>query len=178
MFNFFKKSDDSIKVIDRIWMTESAKLNGLLTFAKAESKLMIVCWFPDTAEKLTEAFNQSGYPSAPVYLVRDLHAAMVRLHNVVFAEHYPTRHKEQEVFKSWQLKQAVVYSSLEDPLFRQFGGARVMEMMRKLGMDDSSQIEHSLVSKSIRNAQEKIEKKVTLEQPATSAAEWMERNYQ
>lgn len=176
MFNLFKKRDESVKVIDRIWMSQTAKYNGLLALAKEDPELMIITWFSDTAESLKSAFIESAHPGAPVHLVRELHGGLVRSHKVVFAEHYPIRSKEQQVFKQWQLEKAIVHSSLDEPLFQQFGGERIVDMMKKLGMSETSQIEHTLVSKSIRNAQDKVESKVTVEQPATSSREWIERN--
>lgn len=49
------------------------------------------------------------------------------------------------------------YVSLEDDLMRLFGSDRIMNIVETLGMDDSMAIEHSLLSKSIENAQKKVE---------------------
>jgi len=49
------------------------------------------------------------------------------------------------------------YISLEDDLMRLFGSDSLAGIMDKLGMDDSMPIEHSLISKSIENAQRKVE---------------------
>ena len=49
------------------------------------------------------------------------------------------------------------YVSLEDDLMRIFGGERMMGLMEKLGMEDGEVIEHRWVSKSIENAQRKVE---------------------
>lgn len=49
------------------------------------------------------------------------------------------------------------YVSLEDDLMRLFGSDRIMNIVESLGMDDSMAIEHSLLSKSIENAQKKVE---------------------
>ncbi|MDP4262619.1 MAG: hypothetical protein Q8941_08815 [Bacteroidota bacterium] len=48
--------------------------------------------------------------------------------------------------------------------------------MKKIGAKENSMIEHKMVSASIKNAQEKIEKKVLIEHTAQSQKEWMERN--
>jgi hypothetical protein len=176
MFNLFKKKKDSVKVIDRIWMSQAAKWKGLIELSKQDPSLLIVTWFGHTAEQLQAAFTEAGFASAPIQVARELHGALVKSHNVVFAEHYPVRTREQEVFLQWKLPQAIVHSSLDEPLFQQFGGDKIVEMMKKLGMEEDSMIQHALVSKSIENAQEKVEKKMTLEQPASSALEWMDRN--
>jgi hypothetical protein len=176
MFNLFKKKNDSVKVIDRIWMSQTAKCKGLIELYKQDQDLLIVTWFADTADQLQAAFTQAGVPSSNIQVARELHGGLVRTHNIVFAEHYPLRTKEQEVFLQWKLQQAIVHSSLDEPLFQQFGGDKIVEMMKRLGMNEDSMIQHSLVTKSIENAQEKVEKKMILEQPASSSHEWMERN--
>lgn len=49
------------------------------------------------------------------------------------------------------------YLSLEDDLMRIFAGDRVVGMMRAMGLQESEAIEHKMVSRSIENAQRKVE---------------------
>ncbi|MHB8881698.1 MAG: preprotein translocase subunit SecA [Thermodesulfovibrionales bacterium] len=49
------------------------------------------------------------------------------------------------------------YLSLEDDLMRIFGSDRISGLMGKLGMDDDVPIENALVSRSIENAQKRVE---------------------
>jgi len=49
------------------------------------------------------------------------------------------------------------YVSLEDDLMRRFGGSTVAGLMDRLGVEEDVPIEHDLVSKSIENAQIKVE---------------------
>ena len=49
------------------------------------------------------------------------------------------------------------YISMEDELMRLFGSERIMGMIDKLGFDDSQPIEHPILSKSIENAQKRVE---------------------
>jgi preprotein translocase subunit SecA len=49
------------------------------------------------------------------------------------------------------------YLSLEDDLMRIFGGDRVKALMERMGMPDDEPIEHPMVSKSILDAQAKVE---------------------
>ena len=49
------------------------------------------------------------------------------------------------------------FVSLEDDLMRLFGSDNIAGIMDKLGMEDDEPIEHSLVTKSIENAQKKVE---------------------
>ncbi|MBU4269618.1 preprotein translocase subunit SecA, partial [Candidatus Dependentiae bacterium] len=50
------------------------------------------------------------------------------------------------------------YLSLEDDLVRIFGGEKLKNTMERLGMLPGESIEHKMVSRSIENAQEKVEK--------------------
>lgn len=49
------------------------------------------------------------------------------------------------------------FLSLEDDLMRIFAGERVVNMMRSLGLKEDEAIEHKMVSRSIENAQGKVE---------------------
>ena len=49
------------------------------------------------------------------------------------------------------------YISLEDDLMRLFGSEKIVKIVETLGMDDEMTIEHPLLSKSIENAQKKVE---------------------
>ena len=49
------------------------------------------------------------------------------------------------------------YLSLEDDLMRLFGSDNISGIMDKLGMDEDEPIEHKLVTRSIENAQKKVE---------------------
>ena len=49
------------------------------------------------------------------------------------------------------------YSSLEDDLFRRFGGDRIKSVMNLVGLDDSTPIENRIVTKSLKSAQVKVE---------------------
>jgi len=49
------------------------------------------------------------------------------------------------------------FISLEDDLMRLFGSEKIMKLVDTLGMEEDMTIEHSLLSKSIENAQKKVE---------------------
>ncbi|WP_090551523.1 preprotein translocase subunit SecA [Natronincola ferrireducens] len=49
------------------------------------------------------------------------------------------------------------YISLEDDLMRLFGGDRMQGFVEKMGLQEDEAIEHNLLSKSIENAQKKVE---------------------
>jgi preprotein translocase SecA subunit len=49
------------------------------------------------------------------------------------------------------------YLSLEDDLLRIFGADRMQGLMERLGMEEGIPIEHRLITRAVRNAQEKVE---------------------
>ena len=49
------------------------------------------------------------------------------------------------------------YVGLDDDLMRRFGGERVAGLMERLGVEDDVPIEHGMVSKSLENAQTRVE---------------------
>ena len=51
------------------------------------------------------------------------------------------------------------YIALDDDLMRLFGSEKVQKLLGRLGMDDDTPIEHRMLTKSIENAQKKVEGK-------------------
>jgi hypothetical protein len=176
MFNLFKKKDDSVKVIDKIWMSETAKWNGILDLWKKDQDLVIITWFNETNRHLTSLFAKEASSAARLFMAREVHSSELNGKHIIFAEHYPMRTKEQETFKQWHLTEAIVHSAMDEPLFLHFGGEKIIGMMKQLGMKDDNTIEHKMISGSIENAQDKIEKKVVAEQLANSQKDWIEKN--
>ena len=176
MFNLFKKKDDSVKVIDKIWMSEAAKWNGILDLWKKEKDMVIITWFNETNRHLTSLFAKETSSPASIFMAREVYSSLLNGKHIIFAEHYPMRTKERETFKQWHLTEAIVHSAMDEPLFLHFGGEKIIGMMKQLGMKDDNMIEHRMISSSIENAQDKIEKKIVVELPANSQKEWLERN--
>jgi hypothetical protein len=175
MFNFFKSKPAGIKTKDIIWMSEAAKWNGILETSKKEPSLVIICWFDATMQQAENLFaDQTGKPE--LLMARQVHPSHTTGRKVIFAEHYPLRSKEQDLFERLSLREVIIHSALEEPLFARFGGAKVIQLMKQLGMKESEPAEHKMISQSIVSAQEKIGKKITIEHSAGSQKEWMERN--
>lgn len=179
MFGLFKKKSnpDEITVTDKVVIDEQAKLAVLLHAWQQAPQSVIVCWFEDSLDKISAYMNENSREPVPVLLMRDALTAQRAGRSPIFAEHYPLRSKEITAYQALQIEKAVVYSSLREPLFRQFGGDKIIHVMQQLGMKETELIEHSMISSSIKKAQEKIEQKTTLDQSARSQEEWIEKNY-
>ena len=110
-------------------------------------------------------------------MAREVHSSQIVNKQVIFVEHYPLMQKEQELFVKLNLQQAEVWSALDESLFKQFGSDKIIHMMKQLGTKEDDVIEHAMISKAIQNTQEKISKKVLIDQTCTSQEEWMRRNW-
>ncbi len=178
-FNFFgRKENGSDKniFIDRTYISTAAKMNACAELAKKEPGHLFICWFSETAVKFKDFFRQHGLEENRITEARYVHAPMLQHKTPVFIEHYPLHAKELELIKNWDAGQIIVFSAMDEPLFKHFGSDKLLPIMKMLGMKEDEVIEHNMVSKSILSGQEKIAALVSLEQSANSQAEWMERN--
>ena len=171
MFNLFKKKEESVKVIDKIWMTQESKWNGLFELWKKDPEIVIIAWFSSTLHHIETLFSNETSSAVSLFSAREIHSSQLSDKKIIFAEHHPLRKKEQEAFSQWHLKEAIVHSALDEPLFKHFGGDKIVQLMKQMGMKDDSIIEHKMISNAIENAQEKIEKKVVTENTASSQQE-------
>lgn len=175
MFNLFRSGDKSIKVKDIVWASQTAKWNGIVEEYKKDNSLVVVCWFEATLRQ-AELLPGWSIDKNPLLLANKVRSFDINNKRVIFAEHYPLQQKEQDFFKQHSLKEAIVYSSLDEPLLRHFGGEKIIELMKKLGMKEDESFEHSMISSAIGNAQQKVGKKVTTELLSSSAEEWFQKN--
>jgi hypothetical protein len=179
LFNLFGKKDDDAEnhvFTDRAYVSTAAKMNACADLAKKEPAHLFICWFADTAAKFKEFFMQHRLDEGLVMEAHNLHAAKLQNKIPVFVEHYPLHEKEIDLIKNWQTEKIIVFSALDEPLFKHFGSDKLIPLMKMMGMKEDEVIEHSMVSKSIIKGQQKIAQQVTLEQSAASQEEWMRKN--
>lgn len=175
LFNFSQKKK-STPIKDMIWINQLAKQNGCLKFIKEQPEVVVAAWFSETEEIFNQFLNQQNGLSVDIHQAKSMHYSQVAEKILVFLEHYPLREKEDEVIEKLNPKQVYVFSSLDEPLFNQFGGGKMVDLMKNLGIKEDEIIEHPMISKSIENAQHKLAEKITFENSASSAKEWFERN--
>lgn len=179
IFNLFGKksepADDHI-FTDRTFMTTAAKMKACAELARQEPGHIFISWFPDTATVFKEYFRQQGLDEGRVVDSHHLHASKLVGKIPVFVEHYPLHEKEVNLVKNWDAKKIVVYSAMDEPLFKHFGSDKLLPVMKMMGMKEDEVIEHAMVSRSIIKGQEKIAGQVSLEQSAGSQEEWMKKN--
>ena len=177
MFNFFKKKEPETKVIDKILMDESGKLKAMFSAWSKDKNIAFIFWFDESLRLAENYFSSQTTEAITLLTAREAATPQLKDKTPVFAEHYPLRTKEEELYLKMNLQSAQVFSSMREPLFQQFGGDRIIQLMQKMGMKEDELIEHPLISGSIQKAQKKIEKKVLIEQTAQSQADWFEKNF-
>lgn len=179
LFNLFGKKDDNAGnhlFADKAYVSTTAKMKACADSATKDPGLIFICWFADTAAKFREFFKQQGLDESRITDVHHVHASKLVNKTPVFVEHYPLHEKEMDLVKNWGAKNIIVYSSLDEPLFKHFGSEKLIPLMKMLGMKEEEVIEHNMVSKSIIKGQEKIAEQVSIEQSAGSQEEWMRKN--
>ena len=157
-------------------MSQDAKWKGIVEQWKKDPSIVIICWFDSTLRHLETLFAKETGSTASLFSARTIHGSQIAGKHIIFAEHHPMRKKELDAFNQWHLSEAIVHSGLDEPFFKHFGSDKIVGMMKQLGMNEDSMIEHNMISSAIQNAQEKVEKKVIMEQTAASQEEWIERN--
>ena len=179
LFNLFGKKDDDAEnhvFTDRAYVSTAAKMKACADLAKEKPDTLFICWFPNTADTFRSYFKLQELDEERVIEARHVHTSKLQGKVPVFTEHYPLHEKEINLIKNWPGEKIVVYSALDEPLFKHFGSDKLIPLMKMLGMKEEEVIEHSMVSKSIIKGQEKIAQQVTLEQSAASQEEWMRKN--
>jgi phosphoribosylanthranilate isomerase len=176
MFSLFKKKEPEIKVIDKVVIDETAKLKTMLAQWESDKNIAFVFWFDESLRQAELYFTSQTNEPFTFLTSREAGSPQLAGKTAIFAEHYPIRSKEEELYRKMNLHTVQVFSSLNEPLFKRFGSDKIIQVMKQLGMKDDEVIQHNLVSKAIRNAQEKIEKKVVMDQSAHSQNDWLEKN--
>lgn len=179
LFNLFGKKEDGEDnhiFVDRAYVSTAAKMNACAALARKEPDHLFICWFPETLTRFKEFFRQQGLDENLVIETHHLHTSKLLNKKPVFVEHYPLHTREIELIKNWGNEKIIVFSALDEPLFKHFGSEKLIPLMKMLGMKEDEVIEHNMVTKSIIKGQEKIAQQVTLEQTATSQEEWMRKN--
>lgn len=141
-----------------------------------DPKTSFIGWFDDTINELEKFLLEANNSTHSILSARSIQRPHVESIPIIFIEHHPMKRKEDILFSQLSLKEAVILTSLDEPLLSIFGGEKIIGILQKIGLKEDEIIEHNLVSQSIATAQKKIEERMTIEQSTRSQAEWIERN--
>ncbi len=175
MFSLFGRKETKTKIIDRVFISVKAKNNALVDLLQTDKGLVVITWYEESYDVLTQLIKGNQL-NADIFFAREIALHHIQNKDVIFYEHYPIASKEKDILTKLQVKEAIFYTSLDEPLFQQFGGEKIIGLMQKMGMQENEAIEHSMISNAIRNAQEKIAEKLVVEHYAASQSEWFSKN--
>lgn len=182
-------------------MTTSEKLEALHKEAQSHAvgPSWVIYQFEDTASTIAQVFEALGTvcqqadspttASKPgvVYLLPAAsftpnlgpHKGNTPL--ALVAEHYPLPVRDQELLAALAAhlpnEKLTLFTAMDEPLLDQFGSERITALMQKMGINRGEAVSHSMVSKSIVRAQQKIAEAVQTEVACSSQQQWFERNY-
>jgi hypothetical protein len=190
MFGFFKKKSLHKRLDDKIYMTRATANAAFTAHARqlnAENKAVLLYFFEGSLDQLKKQDPSFDLPMLKAEkLVNDLSVrGSVKGKNaptLLFLEHHPGASTESSVIAAIEELfpdgNAAIgfYAGLDEPLMKRFGSDKIIELMKKMGMKDDEAISHSMVTASIKRAQEKISAKVSTEMSANSQEEWMNVN--
>lgn len=175
MFNLFKKKASAPPIRDVVWLSNAAKKKaGLELILKAQNPLLIA-WFEESIQDWRTFFESEG-ASFSIETAPYVQALDVKDRSVFLLEHHPLASRETKVMQHWKPAALTAFVSLEEPLLKLFGGDNLIALVQKMGLAENESLEHSLISRSIRNAQEKLDKKVTHELLVDSVEDWFKVN--
>jgi hypothetical protein len=178
LFNLFGKKEDTSESIfvDKTYINTAAKINASITLAKQQPDTIFICWFADTVTTFKTAFLLQELDELKIVDAKDLRLTTLQNKVPVFTEHYPLHSKEIKLLEQFNIEKAIVFSAMDEPLFKYFGSEKMIPLIKLLGMKEDEPIEHSSVTKYIKRGQEKIAAVVIAEQFAKSQEEWMRKN--
>jgi hypothetical protein len=201
----FGNNNSPEKLGDRVWMTKQMKHDHLvsdaLQFLKEGKIVFLSYYFTDTGTTLSSTLkeihvdftelddvrpevenkiNMVQADSFRTQYYRDRLSLGTREVIILFAEHYPLYKTENDLLKSLDSLGKHVscffYMSFDEPILTRFGAAKVVEMMKSLGMKEDEMISSPLITAAMVNVQKKIESKVNFEIRAFSLEDWFDKN--
>ena len=173
---FGSRKRTNVEVIpDHIWVTTDAKFAGLAKEAEERSKsetvaILLVAHFPDVLARLEELASRQTWetPCHPIpasNLNRDLAASLnldeSAIIDIIVGERHPLPSVDDRLEEfADELPCRCRFShhvSLEDAVMKIFAGDWVKNVLKQMGMKEDEAIESQMVSRRIRQAQQKIE---------------------
>ncbi len=191
MFSFFKKEKHQ-RLEDQIYISRGvADLACIKEYNKLISEnaeVVLICFFERSLTRLQAQITNAVILPAKTFTndfanIATRSSIQQKKDPVfIFAEHHPHLYVEETIINEIETLCAGknpsirFYTSLDEPLMQQFGSQSIIDLMKKMGLKDDEAISHSMVTKSVANAQRKIAKKVTNQINAKSQEEWVTIN--
>lgn len=193
---FGSKRPANLEVLpEQIWLTTEAKFAGIAKQLEQRSNAdifatLLVAHFPDVLAQLETLIDQSsGNVPCKAVLASQLKADLgtafrsdgSALLEVIVAERHPLPAAEEQLEEfAGELPCRCRLShhvSLDDAVVKSFVGPAMKDLLVSLGMVEDEAIESHMVSRRIRQSQQKIARHASGKQGAASATQWLELNW-
>ena len=190
---------------DRIWRSSAQRIARVAAEAKAAGRVLVVAHFRSTLDAVAKALGSSrtyadrisGHALGSGLAFSRLDGIAVALAQALPAQQKAAARDDEEAlvlvaehhFLPAEDDRILAYceglpfpcslrfhESLDAPLLGAFGGEQLLKVMAQMGMSEDEAIEHAMVDRAIRSAQEKIAASGPGDRPAASAAEWAQLN--
>jgi hypothetical protein len=170
------KKKETIKTVvkDLVFASHAEREKYLLEISKMHDT-NIIAWFDSDLNYLNGLFGDNwNHSSVKVYLHASLAASEINpdIPVVLWGRHPLASVEEKSLAALPAVSVLVGMTSLDDALIQHFGGDKLKSLIGKMGHKEGEILEHSMISASIRNAQEDLDKKVENPISANSASDW------
>jgi hypothetical protein len=152
----------------------------LYFFDSTRDEIQQLCLATDT---LYHHLNQNELLKEGINLIDARELDLTKIHgfdDVLLIENHPLQSFNQQLIegaKEIEMKELIIYSSLDEPVMSIFGGDRIKNLLAQMGIRPDEPIEHTMISKSIEKAQERIEEKLAVHHDVRSSPEeWSASN--
>src|SRR5213075_2518178 len=150
MFNLFnKKKEAGTNVKDIIWISTEGKWKGLIELWKKDNDSIFIFWFDESLRQAESFLARHSIANLNFISAREVHRHLTENKPVVFAEHFPLKKKEEELFQDLGLAEVKILSALDEPLFKRLGSDKIINMMKQLGMNETESIQHTMITNAI-----------------------------
>ncbi len=189
--SFFGKKNKEVKVIDYIWKNDYAKYKGIVKFMDKSKSIIFVYYFNETKKQITQVietmqldFSSDIYRQKKITITHaeNLLDSKIDVTNTIFCfiEHHPSFVTEQKILNylanELHVSEIIFHISLQEPLLHYFGSDKIVPMLERIGFDENEPLQHTMISKSIVNAQQKVDEKNPNAIETDSATNWFEVN--
>lgn len=171
LFDFISGKNKGPKIEDLVWMNQQAKMRGCSRILEEYPNAFLVAWSPLTVQQFQDFFHEHTGREPNITLASYLNSTSEK---VYFLEHHPRYSKEQALFQAIGLKEAVFLNALDDHLMQAFNSERIANIMERMGVGEDEIIQHAMITKSIANAQKKMDEPGAITRLPLEAREWAE----
>lgn len=173
---FDKKEKDNFlkKFSNAIYISDAAKHEAVVLYAKENANSIFIAWFANTAFTFKKIFLVNNLDENLIVESQSFSAAKYANNKIIFLEHHPLRAKEEALVQNCMQFEFTFYNALTEPIFQYFGGDSIIKMMKRMGYKENEKVQHSVIDDSLLKAQRKIAEHVQLEShTSASQADWM-----